>query len=277
MKLKYIIPVLVFAALLSGCSKKTKTAQTPQAGSGTRVVVNQLPIKDRPFTVMVPHESNRLFVFYTENADKAKTATLDLEYQSGDLLKGARATLDTPIPNPFVKAIILGSCSTGGKCTFDTDLKSGTMKFGLNIPGEDATHILKGDFTFVIGQNNLPDGKVIFTPSKASSKTNLILSNSFGLPLSLEGETILYPIIISSVNSSNITGSLKINQSDVTSAVIYDGKSYQPLKFTTEDSSLIFTLNHKPWSKEVTIVRDDQKGAQETDTLYVVGPIVLLK
>lgn len=274
MKFKILLPLLVFGLLLGGCTKKAP-ATTDTSGSGTKILVNQLPLADRPFTVLVPHTSNRVFVFYTENANKAKTATLDLEYQSGDLLKGARATLDSPIPNPFVKAIILGSCSTGGKCTFDTDLKSGSMKFGLNIPGQNATHLLKGDFTFITGQNNLPDGKVTFTPSRATAKNNLIMTDSFGLPKAVSKTITLYPIVISSATDKNVIGTLTINQSGVDSAAIYDGSSYQPLKYTAKQNTLTFDLNVKPWSKDVTITRDDEQGTQESDTLYLVGPIIL--
>lgn len=245
--------------------------------TSVKILVNELPFKERPFTVLVPHSSNRVFTFYTQNANKAKAASLDLEYQSGDLLKGARATLDSPIPNPFIKAIVLGSCSTGGKCTFDTDLKSGTMKFRLDFDNQDAVHVLKGDFTFIQGQKNLPDGKVIFEPSKANAKDNLVLVNSLGLPSQPDGEVVLYPVVISAVSDKTISGTLTINQSGVTSAAIYDGSTYKPLKFSTKDNSLVISLNEKPWSKQATIVRDDQKGAQESVSLYLVGPIVLIK
>ena len=275
MKIKTILPLLIFALILGGCSKKADTAkQTP---SNVKILVNELPFKDRPFTVLVPHESNRVFTFYTQNANKAKAGTLDLEYQSGDLLKGARATLDTPIPNPFVKAIILGSCSTGGKCTFDTNLKSGTMKFRLDFEGETVVHVLKGDFTFVLGQNNLPDGKVIFAPSKANAKDNLILVNSLGLPTPVEKEIALYPIVISSVGNKAISGNLTINQSGVTEMAIFDGTGFKPLKFTAKENTLTVALNEKPWQKQVTIIRDDQKGSQENLNLYLIGPIILYK
>ncbi|PIR99485.1 hypothetical protein COT86_03650, partial [Candidatus Collierbacteria bacterium CG10_big_fil_rev_8_21_14_0_10_43_36] len=129
MKINHILPVFIFALLLSGCGPK-KNSVTPATNKNqpliTKLLVNELALSERPFTVLVPHATNRLFTFVTIGAEKAQSASVDLEYQSGDLLKGARASIDTPIANTFIKAIILGSCSTGGKCTFDTDLKSGT-------------------------------------------------------------------------------------------------------------------------------------------------------
>ncbi len=279
MKYKHILPVLVFALLLAGCGPKKATTAPENKNQAliTKLLVNELPLNERPFTVLVPHATNRLFTFVTLGADKAQSAALDLEYQSGDLLKAARASIDSPIANPFIKAIILGSCSTGGKCSFDKDLKSGTMKFKLTFPSQDVTHVLKGDFVFIAGQNNLPDGKVIFEPGRLSAKENLIMLNSFGLPKPAEKETLLYPIVISSTNDKLITGTLTINQSGVTSAAIYDGTVYQPLKIVQKDNVVTVALNQKPWSMKAEIVRDDEKGSKESLTLYLLGPIVLYK
>ncbi len=278
MKLTHILPVIAFAILLAGCGpSKTTIVNSKNPSLSTKLLMNELPLAQRPFTVLVPHSTNRLFTFVTIGADKAQAAALDLEYQSGDLLKAARASIDSPIANPFIKAIILGSCSTGGKCSFDTDLKSGTMKFKLNFAGQDVTHVLKGDFVFVMGQNNLPDGKVVFTPGKPSAKENLILLNSFGLPKPAEKETLLYPVVISSTSDKLINGTMTFNQAGVTSAAIYDGTSYQPLKISQKDNTVTVALNQKPWSMNAEIVRDDNKGAKESVALYLLGPIVLYK
>lgn len=266
------------AFFIFGRGKKSeKPAQQKQSPLTTKILINELAQAERPFTVLVPHATNRLFTFVTIGADKADAATIDLEYQSGDLLKGARASIEAPIPSPFIKAIILGSCSTGGKCTFDTDLKSGTMKYKLHFPGQEETHLLKGDFTFVPGQNNLPDGKVSFKPAKSSAKDNLILLNSFGTPNPLSGEIALYPVVISATSDKAIAGTLTINQTGVSSAVIYDGKSYVPLKYTEKVGALTVDLNQKPWSMNAEITRDDEKGSKESLSLYILGPIVVYK
>ncbi|KKT49513.1 MAG: hypothetical protein UW41_C0005G0016 [Candidatus Collierbacteria bacterium GW2011_GWC2_44_18] len=233
MKIQHILPVFIFALLLAGCGAK-KNSTTPATDKNqpliTKLLVNELALSERPFTVLVPHATNRLFTFVTIGADKAQSASIDVEYQSGDLLKGARASIDSPIASTFIKAIILGSCSTGGKCTFDKDLKSGTEKLKLTFPGQDVTHILKGDFVFLTGQKNMPDGKVIFEPSKLTAKENLIMLNSFGLPKPSEKEILLYPVVFSSTNDKVISGTLTFNQAGVVSAAIYDGQSYLSIK-----------------------------------------------
>lgn len=282
MNVKKIIPIVLAVLLVVGvivglATKKNKTTDTPKSNpSGSKILINELPLSERPFITLVPHATNRLFTFVGVNINKAVESTIDLEYQSGDLLKGVKANIDAPIPETFVKAIILGSCSTGGKCSFDKDLKTGTTKLRLKFAGQNVIHLLKGDFTFVTGQPSLPDGKVVFEPSKATAKENLIMMNSFGLPKKFDQEISLYPVVFSSTNDKLVSGQLTLTAS-ATSALIYDGTDYQPLKTSTKDGKIIISLSQKPWLMSSEITRDDEKGSKESLNLYFVGPIILIK
>lgn len=277
--LKKALPILLLAFFLSACGSKTATKTDTKKGTSpsTKILLNELAVKDRPFVTLVPHSTNKLFTFVGINLDKATESSLDIEYQSGDLLKGVSANVDTPIPNHFIKAIILGSCSTGGKCSFDKDLKSGTTKLRLKYAGQDAINLLKGDFTFILGQSNLPDGKVQFEASKANIKDNLILMNSFGLPKQLDKEISLYPVIISSTSDKAISGKLTLTSAEAKSAMIFDGVDYKPLTTSVNDGKLTVVINQKPWSMAAEITRDDEKGSKESLNLYLLGPIVLIK
>lgn len=276
MNIRKIIPILVLGVLLSGCGTK-KTTESQSLKAGNKILINELPLKDKPFITLVPHSTNKLFTFVGLNINKAQESSLDLEYQSGDLLKGVKANIDTPIPQTFIKAIILGSCSTGGKCSFDKDLKTGTTKLRLKFANQDVTHLLKGNFTFVSGQSSLPDGKVLFEASKITAKENLIMMNSFGLPKDTDKELALYPVIISSTTDKNISGQLSLTATGVTSALIYNGTNYQPISSIIKDGKVIISLNQKPWSMSAEIVRDDERGSKESLNLYLVGPILLVK
>lgn len=277
MNFKKITMILLLGFFLAGCGTKKDTASTTKTPTGNKILINELPLKDKPFITLVPHSTNRLFTFVGLNINKAQESSIDLEYQSGDLLKGVKANIDAPIPATYIKAIILGSCSTGGKCSFDKELKSGTTKLRLKFPGQDAIHLLKGDFTFVTGQPSLPDGKVLFAPSKATAKENLIMMNSFGLPKPIEQEAVLYPVVFSATNDKVISGQLNLTATGATSALIYDGSNYQPLKTTEKDGKVIIALNQKPYSMSAEIVRDDEKGSKESLSLYLLGPIILVK
>jgi hypothetical protein len=101
--------------------------------------------------------------------------------------------------------------------------------------------------------------------------------NSFGLPLATTKETLLYPVVISATSDKQIVGTLTINQAGVTSAEIYDGTAYVPLKISNTNGVITVALNHKPWSMSAEIIRDDEKGSKESLSLYLLGPIVLNK
>lgn len=278
MSFKKILTIALVATLLSACGAKKETTDNKKNNPSTsKVLLNELAFSQRPFVSLVPHSTNRLFTFYGQNINQAEEASIDLEYQSGDLLKGIKANIESPIPNNYMKGIILGSCSTGGKCSFDKDLKTGTTKLRMKFPGKSEIHLLKGDFTFVLGQPSLPDGKVSFVPDKSSIKDNLIMMNSFGVPKPFDKEVLLYPVVFSSTSDKSVVGQLKLTAPTATNAYIYDGSSFVPLKTTAKDGSLLISLNQKPWTLSAEITRDDEKGSKESLTLYLVGPIVLTK
>lgn len=266
--------ILSAALLLSACGAKkpsTPTARQP------RQLINALPVGERPFLVVFPHSTGKLLTIYLDRVDsKYKQAAIDLEYLSGNALKGGRTTIDFPKALPYAQAFLLGSCSSGGKCSFDTDLISGTIKNKLD-DGSDVLNVLKSDFVFVVkGEVTTTDGRVTYTPTSVKQKDQIILDTQ-GLPKAVEGELAYAPIAISAVSGAPVAGKLTFRVSGVKSALIYDGSNYQPLKAGITADSVEITLNQAPWNKAAEIVRDDLKGAAETAQLYLLGPIVLLK
>jgi len=246
-----------------------------QESAGARLVINQLDQGKRPFTILSQHSTGKLLAFYLENTKDIASASVDLEYLSGDLLKGARSTLEAPINDPYTKAFLLGSCSAGGKCSFDKDLISGSLKLKLKVEGESDIHVLKGDYSFVNGQTTTTDGRLTYTPT--GNPAGEILLNTLGLPEKPEGKVELYPIAITSTGSETIKGELEIRKKGITKAMIYTSSGYQDLKADITEDTVTIKLNHAPRKEVVEIIRDDLKGTQETHTFYILGPIVMLK
>ncbi len=272
--LKKLLFLAATGILLAACGPKGASSKTTKS---VRQLINALEVTKRPFLAVFPHSTNKLLTIYLDNVESQyKQSTIDLEYLSGNSLKGGRTTIDFPKPLPFAQAFLLGSCSSGGKCSFDTDLISGTIKNKLD-DGSTTLNVLKSDFVFVNKPEIITtDGRVVYTPTNPKQKDQILLDTQ-GLPKSVEGQLAYAPIAISAVNATKISGQLTFKVSGVTSVLIYDGDNYQPLKATIEADSVVISLNQAPWNKAAQIVRDDLKGAAETAQLYLLGPIILLK
>lgn len=272
---KKLALVLAIGLVFAGCNAK-KTGSTP-ATRQVRQLINALEVAKRPFLVVFPHSTNKLLTLYLDRIDPSyKQSTIDLEYLSGNSLKGGRTTVDLPKPLPYTQAFLLGSCSSGGKCSFDTDLISGSLKNKLD-DGSDTMNVLKSDFVFVTkGAVTTTDGRVTYTPTSAK-QSGQILMDTQGLPQEVTGELAYAPIAISTVDGKKMSGKIAFKVSGVTKAMIYDGSNFQPIKFSSIDDSVVIDINQTPWNKAVTIIRDDLKGATETQQLYLLGPIVLVK
>lgn len=274
---KLALPILLISAiLLSGCQKKSSDLESleDQESAGARLVINQLDQDKKPFTLLAQHTSGKLLTFSLANTSSINQATVDIEYLSGDLLKGARSTLESPVSDPFAKAFLLGSCSAGGKCSFDKDLISGSLKLKLKVEGESDIHVLKGDYFFVDGKTTTTDGRVTYTPTNNSSGE--ILLNTLGLPEKIEGNLELYPIAITTTNGQSVKGELEIKKKGISKTMIYTSSGYQELSADITENTVIIDLNHTPRKQVVKIVRDDLKGSEETHTFFVLGPIILL-
>ncbi len=272
--LKKIGLILAASFLLAACNAKaTKTPPTRQV----RQLINALDVTKRPFLAIFPHSTGKLLTLYLDHVgDSYKQSTIDLEYLSGNALKGGRTTIDLPKPLPYTQAFLLGSCSSGGKCSFDTDLISGDIKNKLD-DGSETMNVLKSDFVFVNkGAVTSTDGRVVYTPTNAKQKDQIMMDTQ-GLPKELDGQLAYAPVAISTVDNKKISGTLAFKVTGITKAMIYDGTNYQPIKVRTSDDSTIVDLDQSPWNKAVTITRDDLKGATETHQLFLLGPIILLK
>lgn len=276
--MKKFLPLLILfsAILLSGCQKKSNDSKSleDQQAAGTRLVINQLDQNRRPFTVLSQHSSGKLLAFYLENTSNIKGATVDLEYLSGDLLKGVKSTLESPIKDPYAQSFLLGSCSAGGKCSFDRDLISGSLKLKLKIDGESDIHVLKGDYSFVNGETTTTDGRVTYSPQ--GNSTGQILMNTLGLPKKLESKLELYPIAITTINNQPIKGELTIKKKGIKKVLLYNGSEFKEIKADIGNDQLLINLNHSPRQESVTITRDDLKGTSQNHTFYILGPIILL-
>lgn len=278
-KFALISLVFLMAVTLSGCGKKATSDNKPNvdpAANNAKLMINVLEPSRRPFVAIVPHSTGKLLTLYlTRVASEVKSASIDIEYLAGNSLKGGRVSPVFPIPSSYAQGFILGSCSTGGKCSFDKDLLSGTMKTRLDF-NDGPSHLLKSEYVFVNGPVTTPDGKVSYTPQDPKQKNQIVVDTQ-GLPQELSGDLAFSPVAITSVSNKDIQGDLKIRAAGVSKAQIFDGEKYVDLRLTVEGDYVLVKIDETPWHQKVEITRDDLKGSKESIDLYIVGPIVLLK
>lgn len=270
--MKKLLPLLLIipALFFSACTKKEVDIVDE-----SKLLINKLEYSRRPLFLLTEHSTGKLLTLYLDQTDQLESATVDLEYLSGDLLKGARSTIPSFSSKPFSQAFLLGSCSAGGKCSFDKDLISGSSKFRLSLKKEKTQHILKGGFVFVDSKEvTTTDGRFTYIPTSTTGYQLLV--DTLGLPAGLDSDPYLYPLAITST-SSRISGNMVVKAKNITSVMLYDGEEYQSVDFESQDNQITFILDQQPWSRTTDIIRDDLRGKEETQTFYVLGPIVLLQ
>lgn len=240
-----------------------------------RQIINALPYDQRPFVALFPHPTNKLITLLVDKAVSDSDITIDIEYMSGNSLKGGRTTLALPFDLPHTQAFLLGSCSAGGKCSFDEDITTGTIK--TKLEKGDELHVLKSNFVFLADERTATtDQKAAFTPARSLTGP-VILGQTHGFLGQVDGELSSEPIAITTTSAKALEGKLELIAPDTQKVLIYDGKTYQPLKFTTQDNKIVIDLSLTPRERTVNIIRDDLQGAEESTDLFIVGPIVTLK
>jgi hypothetical protein len=241
-----------------------------------RQLINVLPIEQRPFVALFPHSSNKLITLYVINKNDARNLALEIEYLSGNALKGGRTSVPADASFPYTKAFLLGSCSAGGKCSFDTDITTVNIKTKLDLGTE--AHVLRSNYFFISGADKMAatsDRKIVFEPTRLNDQ--LIIGGSHGYPAELDRQAAMEPVYLTSTGAAKISGTLTLTASEATDFVIWDGEEYQQLEATQGETGWEIELNHTPEAIETQIIRDDLKGAEEDITLYLLGPIVAVK
>lgn len=271
MNRKILLALLfVMSFSLSGCfKKKTETTKVEP-----KQLINALEITKRPFVAILPHSTGKLITLMYHGKQDAKNVSVELEYLSGNALKGGRTSINAT-SFPYVQGFLLGSCSAGGKCSFDKDITTGTIKTRLDI--DEQIHVLKSNYTFITPTSNATSDQKTKFEIQGTSKANFVLGQTHGYLGEVTGEPAYEPIAITSTTGDVIKGNLSIRGSGISKALIYDGSKYVESKFEQLGDYVVIGLNTKPWTKKVTIVRDDLKGATEEIDLFMIGPVVLVK
>ena len=233
-----LVLLLFLSLTLAGCTLFRQSQPEKKGKGGTTELVNEIPVKERPFVTITPRADGREVSVSAEKLEGAKTAEYELEYQAGTLLQGAFGKIDFSTEQPPVsRKILLGSCSAGGKCSYHENVSGGTLllrykngkttalkgEWNFQIAGKQQGHFNSRDakFTFDIGERTLP------------SQTYVIVSQTMGLPGPIDGEVVGGPYILMLPQGISLP---KSKQYTIT------------LRITTEGSARLLALTEGKWS-----------------------------
>lgn len=227
---------LLFTLLLSGClNKKTeKPVERPKI----QETVNTVPVEKRPYSVLSFSDSGRFAVgreLKLEIADgkNATSIEYELEYQAGTLVQAGVGSINPKVEKlPLTRNILLGSCSAGGACSYNEDVKGGTLL--LRFKGSDIGS-LKGEWNFYDPGN---DGKLASRDAKFQldapklKNSYVLISQTLGLPAKSNGEVIAGPYHLET--TADKTGEMQLTMrlnDESASAVLWmwNGKELQKI------------------------------------------------
>ncbi len=241
--MKLIAVVLTAGLLLAGCKKKTDTT-APVATQKPRKVdkdVNKEPVENRPFVRLEPRDDGKAVeMTIVEMKRAAQDVEYEVEYSSGSLLQGAFGTIDSLKSLPIKKEILLGSCSTGGKCTYNTDVTGGDLSLRFGNPD----YSLKSEWSFTEGALKLKtftsrDAKFTLDVSKAKNASNFVIVHlAPGYPGTLPKALIAGPYIVAPADkiTGTVTASVRLPL-DATDGTLmaWDGKAWKDWASTTKE------------------------------------------
>lgn len=243
-KLKILALVVSAGLILSGCGKSSSPTATPAPTPKPRKVdknVNVEPVENRPYVRLEPREDGKAVTLTIVEVKKAaEDAEYEIEYNAGSLVQGAFGAIDSLKTLPIKKEILLGSCSTGGKCTYNTDVTGGdlTLRFG------NPDYTLKSEWSFTEGATKLKtlssrDAKFTLDISKAKSTTSTVIIHlAPGYPGTLTGKVIAGPYLVAPFEkiSGSVTASIRLPL-DATDGKLmaWDGKAWKDWASSTKD------------------------------------------
>lgn len=246
-KLILLIPVMV---LLSGCSlfRKKQVEEEPQQRSLITEPVNIIPVAQRPYITITPNQSGRNVTLAVEQLNKLATeAEFELEYTAGTLIQGAFGSFDLTEGSGEYE-ILLGSCSTGGTCSYHEDVKGGSATLSLS---GDESYAVKLNWRYQAsadadGAFGTQDQKFqISGEDLFADSAFVVTAETSGPPASVTGEIIAGPFGIFPSNgiddSSEAEVTIRTNEEAAATVLGWDGSDWQVLEAEIDGKSVTVT------------------------------------
>ena len=248
--MKKILILLTITLSFAGCSLFKKKDKTPEKKPPIDEPVNIIETSERPYTTLTPKQSGggwQLLLAINTLPKDADELEYDLEYQSGTLLQGVFDSIDfSSDPVPTEKAILLGTCSTGGKCSYHEDITSGTTILRFRGP---QNYVLKNEWRFfetkeADGQFSSQDGKFQLEAGKVlNSSKAVIVTQTSGLPELPEGKLLSEPYALlatSGLPKGTATLTMRASEESENMLILgWDGEAWQEFEPETKGKQAV--------------------------------------
>lgn len=241
---------LFFSLLLSGCINTT--APPVKDRPKIQETVNTVPVEKRPYSVLSFSDSGRFPVgrelkLEITDGKNATSIEYELEYQAGTLVQAGVGSINPKGEKlPLTRNILLGSCSAGGACSYNEDVKGGTLI--LRFKGSEIGN-LKGEWNFYGPRN---DGKLASRDAKFQleapglKNSYVLISQTLGLPPKISGEVIAgpYHLEATSDKAGEMQLTMRLNE-ESSSAVLWmwNGKELQEIPAEISGKTLSAKVN----------------------------------
>ncbi len=227
--MKKIILIIVLLFLLAGGGffflRNPKDSGKRVAPSKGIEQINVLPVKERPYMILMPSADGHFLTVEIINPFDFKSVDYEFEYQAGTSIKGGIGSFNFAESPPYEKRQLLGTKSKADYY-FDENVFAGSFTFRFEN-GERVA--LKVDFT--LQQAGEKEGKFTSRDLKVgldvgetglSSNTFVVTTQTMGLPAEIEGEVLAGPYgFFSSGKSTVKAGTLSFqSKKDLTGARI---------------------------------------------------------
>ena len=206
--------------------------------------VNIIDVSERPYLSIIPTADGRNIILKA-NALKKPASEFDFEmmYQSGNQLQGITGSMKLA-SIPASDKFLLGSCSTGGKCTYHENVKGGTIT--TRFSGLADVYALKQDFKYIDNASretdfSSKDMKFQISSQDLAKQRFLIIFNSPGYPEGLSGLVKSEPYALNSSGTLSGSAELTIKASSGENLKIagWNGTQWQEFETTSAESNMV--------------------------------------
>lgn len=253
--------ILVGAAFALSRSGNKGTQPTPAAMLPPEKV-NTIPVEERPYAHITPSANGRNITLAVGAIKKAAAkGEYEIEYTYKNGIQGAFGKLDVA-KLPAEYDVLLGSCSAGGKCSYDEEVTTGSIKLRFDTPEK---YVLKNDWLYIDNTAkedtwSSNDAKLVITGTGLPAVAYAVILQAPGWAGELPATPVspIYAVGTSTAVRGNVTVGMRVpvgTDASTVDAYSWNGTSWTVVASTASvDDAQILEIAAKPLAEAYTLV-----------------------